>query len=136
MVREFDQEDINIINVLGRYLSPNYLFQINTVRRCLVYDLDGQVVGFITYDLYDDRAEIIDLVVHINYRNQGIGSKLVNKVINNCVNNRCKNITLEVKCNNKSAVNLYKTCSFKIISTRKRYYDNGQVDAYLMLREL
>ena len=53
-----------------------------------------------------------------------------------CKNNKCKSITLEVRQNNQSAISLYKKCGFKIISTRKRYYENGQVDAYLMFREL
>jgi ribosomal-protein-alanine N-acetyltransferase len=86
--------------------------------------------------MYDDRAEILDITVHINHRNNGIGCELINKVLEICKNNGCKSITLEVRHNNESAVALYKKCGFKTISTRKRYYENGTVDAYLMFREL
>ena len=47
----------------------------------------------------------------------------------------CENITLEVRVSNVVAINLYKSCGFNIVATRKRYYENGE-DAYLMLKEL
>ena len=46
----------------------------------------------------------------------------------------CENITLEVRVSNKVAINLYKSCGFNVVATRKRYYENGE-DAYLMLKE-
>lgn len=136
MIREYNEKDFNIINILGRELTPNYIFKLTTVGKCFVYESDGDVLGFIILDTYSDRAEIIDVVVHINHRNKGIGSKLLECGIEKCVDNKCKSITLEVKCNNVCAVNLYKKSGFKVISTRKKYYENGTIDAYLMYREL
>lgn len=136
MIREYSNKDINIINILGRDLKPDYLFKLNNVGKCYIYEVEDESVGFISFDMYDDRAEIIDLVVHINHRKKGIGYELVSNAIDLCKDNGCKSITLEVRCDNKPAIELYKKCGFKIISTRKRYYDNGQVDAHLMFREL
>jgi ribosomal-protein-alanine N-acetyltransferase len=136
MIREYNSNDINLINVLGRDLHDNYLFKLSEVGKCFIYEENGEILGFITFDMYDDRAELIDIIVHINHRHKGIGSKLLSCMIDECTNKGCKNITLEVRCNNECAINFYKKHNFKIISTRKRYYENGKVDAYLMYREL
>ena len=47
----------------------------------------------------------------------------------------CENSTLEVRVSNTVAINLYKSFGYEIVTTRKRYYENGE-DAYLMLKEL
>jgi ribosomal-protein-alanine N-acetyltransferase len=134
LIREYKEDDINLINVLGRDLHDNYLLKLSSVGKCLVYEDNENVLGFITFDLYSDRAEVIDIIVHINHRHKGIGYALVSKMIEECKN--CKNITLEVSCKNKNAIDLYKKSGFNIISTRKRYYENGSIDAYLMYKEI
>ena len=45
-----------------------------------------------------------------------------------------KNITLEVRISNLSAINLYKKYGFVVASLRHNYY--GDEDAYLMVREM
>lgn len=135
MIREYNESDINLINVLGRDLHSDYLFEKKEFRNCYVYE-EGDLLGFITYDLFEDRAEVIDIIVHINHRHRGIGTKLLSKVIEVCSNGTCKSITLEVRDTNDFAVELYKKHGFKIVSKRKRYYDFGNVDAYVMLRDL
>ena len=134
MIREYNESDINSINVLGRDLSSNYLF--NNDNKCIVYEEEENIVGFITYNILVDRAEIIDFLVHINHRNKSIGSKLLEEVLKVCKESGCNSISLEVKSNNVAAVNLYKKYDFKIVSTRKKYYEFNTLDAHLMYREL
>jgi ribosomal-protein-alanine N-acetyltransferase len=134
MIREYNEMDINKINVLGRDLSSNYMFDKRS--RCLVYEDKDMLVGFVSFHLLGDRAEIVDLFVHINYRRKLIGTSLLEEMIKICEENGCKSITLEVKTNNVAGVELYKKHNFKIISTRKNYYENGTLDAHLMYREL
>ena len=47
----------------------------------------------------------------------------------------CESSTLEVRVSNIVAINLYKSCGYKILTTRKQYYENNE-DAYLMYKEL
>jgi ribosomal-protein-alanine N-acetyltransferase len=136
MLKEYEDKYLNNINVLGRYLDMNYLFKLTNERRCFFYEEDEEVLGFITFDILSDRSEIIDMIVHINHRKQGIGLELINKAISISKEQGCKSITLEVKCTNKPAIEFYKKNGFKIVSTRKRYYENGSIDAHLMYREL
>lgn len=136
MIREYSKNDINGINVLGRDLSIDYLFKEQPYRKCIIYEANNNILGFITFDLLQDRAEILDIIVHINYRKQGIGEKLLNKAIELMLEFNIKRVSLEVRTSNKEAVSFYKKNNFKIITTRREYYQTKREDAYLMNREL
>lgn len=136
MLREYEEKDFNSVCILGRDINLNYVLKLSEVGKCYVYVIDDEVVGFATMDLFSDRAELIDICVALLHRNKKIGDVLLKKVVEVSKNNGCDNITLEVRCDNDFAVKLYKTNGFKIVSVRKKYYSNGQVDAYLMSREL
>lgn len=136
MIREYVDSDYNTINILGRELSPNFKFEKTENNNCIVYLEKDDVIGFITYQIISDYSEILDVFVHINHRNKNIGTNLLNSCIENFEKLGVKKVTLEVKTSNTSAINLYKKNSFKIVSIRKKYYENNTVDAYLMIREL
>ena len=42
----------------------------------LVYEENNEIVGFIIADIFEDRAEIIDVAVDVMYRNKKIGDKI------------------------------------------------------------
>lgn len=136
MIREYNEKDFNIVTALGRDIDMDFKLNLSPVSKCFVYEVDENVVGFVVADIFDDRSEIIDIVVDILYRNKKIGDKLLKHVIDLSKSNGCDNITLEVKVNNEPAIKLYKNNEFKIVSIRKKYYANGTIDAYLMQRKL
>ena len=136
MIKEYSDEYYTNVLVLGREISDNYKLSLSSVSKCFVYIENDEVIGFILADIFDDRAEIIDVAVDVMYRNKKIGDKLVKHVIGLAKNNKCENITLEVKVTNKPALKLYKNNNFEIVSIRKKYYANGTIDAYLMSRKL
>ena len=136
MIREYVDNDYNIVNVLGRDIEPTFKLNLSPVSKCFVYEDSNNVIGFIIADIFDDRAEIIDVAVDVMYRNKKIGDKLVKYIIELSKNNGCDNITLEVRVNNDPAIKLYKNNEFKVISIRKKYYSKGTIDAYLMQRKL
>src|SRR5574344_387908 len=128
MIREYIENDYNDINVLGREISIDYKFNLSPVSKCFIYELDNEIVGFIIADIFDDRAEIIDVAVSLLHRNKKIGDTLLKKVLYICKEKGCDNVTLEVKTDNESAIKLYKNNDFKIVSIRKKYYSNGTKD--------
>ncbi len=136
MIKEYTSNDFNEINVLGRDLDINFIYKETKERKCYLYEENNDILGFISIDLLGNRSEIIDFIVHINHRKKGIGSLLLDKAIEISKDNYCKSISLEVKSTNKNAVNFYLKHDFKIVSTRKRYYENNSIDAHLMYREL
>ena len=108
MIKEYSEKYFNYVNVLGREISSNYILNLSPVSKCFVYEEDEEIVGFILIDLFDDRAEVIDIAVSLLYRNKKIGDKLLKHIIEICKNKGCENITLEVKVNNQPAIKLYK----------------------------
>ena len=109
-------------------------FKNNPYTKYLVYLIENKVVGFINYhDIYD-RVEIINFNVLEFFQNKHIGSKLLEKLVSLSLENKMKNITLEVRSDNEKAIYLYKKFGFKSVSIRKKYYND--VDGILMEKEL
>lgn len=102
--------------------------------RCYVYKENSIILGFILYSLIYDRIELNYIYVDISYRKKGVASKLMQKMIEDGINEKVINITLEVNQNNKYAIKLYEKYNFTIGAIREKYYQND--NAYLMIREL
>jgi len=104
---------------------------------CLVAELEGELIGAVWtrilageikgYGNIDDKTPEFAISIHENYRNQGIGTKLMNAMIDHLRNNNYKQTSLSVNKENY-ALKLYKKVGFHIIKERK--------DDYLMLLNL
>ena len=104
----------------------------NPFSKYLVYIENNDVLGFCYYYEIYDKLEIAYIFVKEIYRNNNIGSKLLEYLITN--NQDKENITLEVNQNNASALKLYKKYGFIEVAKRKGYY-NG-IDGILMEKKL
>lgn len=131
MIREASIVDIKNINLLLKQFNYNIDSKSfnNPFLKALVYE-EKSIIGVIIYDKLYDRIEIEYIAVDESHKNQGIGSNLLKKTEEENI----KNITLEVRKSNETAINFYKKNGYKIVSTRKNYYNNE--DGYLMLKEV
>ena len=68
-------------------------------------------------------------------RKSGIGSKLLEKLIQTAKKQNFTSITLEVNENNLPAINLYLKYGFKNVGFRKKYYKNKD-SAIIMTKDL
>lgn len=89
-----------------------------------------KIIGYIYYSDIYERAEINQFEVKPTHRNCGKGNELLKYLIEKLQ----KNITLEVKQTNASAIHLYEKNGFKKVAIRKGYY-NG-IDGILMERTM
>ncbi len=96
---------------------------------------DNTIVGFAGLKTILDEADIMNIVVKKDFRHNGIGSILLENLINYSKNINMKTITLEVNENNLSAIRLYDKFSFDKLGIRKKYY-NGESDAIIMSKKL
>lgn len=99
----------------------------------LVATIETHVIGFISSTV-DEYSEILNFVVDKDFRGQGIGSKLLNMVINEAKEKKSKSIYLEVNEINNNAIALYLKNGFKKDHVRKNYYKDH--DAYVLIKEL
>jgi ribosomal-protein-alanine N-acetyltransferase len=77
-------------------------------------------------------AEIHTLAVDPLYHRRGVGRALLRAVLDRA---RGATVFLEVRTDNESAINLYRSEGFKVIGTRRRYYRPSGADAFTMCRE-
>lgn len=106
----------------------------NPFSRKIEYVVDGNSVGYLEYSLIYDRMEIDNFLVSDNYRNQGIGTKLMAHLVSLAISYHVVNITLEVRMSNAVAINLYKKFGFREVAIRKYYY--GDEDGILMEKQV
>ena len=122
-----------LINSFLKYFNTK-INDISKFSKYLIYSIDDKNIGFVDFFFFYDRIEINYIYVEKSYRNKNIASKLMDKLIEFAIDNKCINITLEVDESNDAAINLYKKYGFTIATIRKKYY--GKNDGYLMIREM
>lgn len=129
LLEEFD--DFWSYNVLKQELENNQ----NLNSQYFVAKLKEEVVGFVGILTIIDEVNIMNIVVRKNSRNLGVGSLLLENVIDFSKQQKASLITLEVNETNLPAINLYKKYNFKQVGLRKKYYNNTD-NAILMSLEL
>lgn len=98
-------------------------------------DEKNNIVGYAGIWQPIDEAHITNIVTKKDKRNNKIGTKMLEKLIDIAKERRLKDITLEVNVNNILAINLYKKYNFKEVGLRKKYYNNTD-DAIIMTCKL
>lgn len=101
-----------------------------------VVRFSGSVVAYIvTWTIYDE-VHILNIAVHPDFRNIGLGEMLLRDCLGYSYDKGLKLAVLEVRISNKSAIRLYEKIGFKTMRVRKKYYTDTGEDAYVMMYEL
>lgn len=103
----------------------------NINSKYIVAKLNNQVVGFAGIWFSVDDAHITNIAVHKDFRHNGIGSILLEELINLAKEHRKSSLTLEVNTKNEYAQKLYNKYGFKNLGIRKKYYQ-GIEDAFIL----
>jgi [ribosomal protein S18]-alanine N-acetyltransferase len=77
------------------------------------------------------EAEILAIEVAQSHRRQGLALSLLKELFDWARQNKRSAVWLEVRASNDAAIKLYLRMGFLQISTRKRYYADGE-DALVM----
>ena len=107
----------------------------NAVARYLVAEEDGRILGYAGAWVILDESHITNIAVREEARGRGIGRKLTEELLQVLSNLGASYATLEVRVSNLRAQNLYKSLGFISVGKRKRYYEDNNEDAYLMVCE-
>lgn len=83
-----------------------------------------------------DEMEILTFGVVPRERKKGLGQKLLNKMFEYARQNQVQKIFLDVAQDNLPAVKLYEKTGFVKIHCRKGYYQNGQKDALIYVKQI
>jgi [ribosomal protein S18]-alanine N-acetyltransferase len=107
----------------------------NVAARYLVAEVDGVVIGYAGAWIILDESHITNIAILEAYRGHGYGRKLTEGLMQYLSNLGAAYATLEVRRSNERAQNLYKSIGYVGVGWRKRYYEDNQEDALLMVCE-
>jgi len=90
--------------------------------------------GYINFRILAGEGEIERVAVHPLLRGRGFGRKLMEAMVEYASGQGVRDITLDVRVNNQTAINLYESCGFVKEAIRKDYYREPTEDAIIMWR--
>lgn len=109
----------------------------NPASRCWVADLDGRIVGMVVAWLIVDEIHIATFATHPDFRNQGVGKKLLLHTLRSAKEDGALTSFLEVREGNDVALEMYRKFGFVESGRREGYYrDNGETAILMTLGEL
>ena len=103
-------------------------------RNCIgmVSEFNDRVVGFMVYELHKNRLHVLNFAVHPDFQRQGVGNRMVEKLISKLSYQRRNRIILEVRETNLTAQLFFRDLGFRAISVLRDFYEDTVEDAYLM----
>lgn len=105
----------------------------NILSNYIVAEADGEIIGFGGFWQVIDEAHITNIAVLKEYRQTGVGQKIINAMLALALAKGCVGMTLEVRGDNQPAINFYLKNKFTRQGRRKDYYGAG-LDAIIMWR--
>ena len=105
----------------------------NVAARYLVAEEDGRVIGYAGAWLILDESHVTNIAVAENARGRGIGRRMTEELLRILSNLGASYATLEVRVSNERAQHLYRSLGFISVGKRKRYYEDNNEDAFLMV---
>jgi ribosomal-protein-alanine N-acetyltransferase len=95
-----------------------------------------RVAGYIVARIGADELHINNVAVRENYRRQGLGRALLERILAEAKRSGVARAFLELRAGNSAALALYESCGFKVTSRRSKYYSEPVEDALVMIIEL
>lgn len=98
----------------------------------VVAEEEGQVAGYCGAYLILDEADVNQVAVASSRRNQGIGRKVMEALLERLKQAGADAVTLEVRKSNRAAIALYESLGFVTEGIRKNFYEKPVEDALIM----
>lgn len=104
--------------------NPDYLF--------LVAEEDGKVAGYAGLLKVLDEGDVTNIAVEPGCRGRGIGTGLLERLMEKGREKGIRSFTLEVRVSNETAIHMYEKLGFVSEGIRKRFYERPVEDARIM----
>ena len=108
------------------------LRQRNCISMVSENKYSDKVEGYMIYELHKQRLHLLKLAVDPEFRNQGLGSQMIEKLKGKLSHKRRTSILLEVSERNLPAQLFFRDQDFRAISVLRDYYEDSNEDSYLM----
>jgi len=144
VVREMAYDDLAMVSDIERR-SYEFPWSHGVFRDCLlagyhniVLVRDRRVVGYAVLSVAAGEAHILNICVDPQFRAYGYGSRLLDEILFRARAAAVREIFLEVRPSNETAIRLYRKKGFHKIADRPSYYQarGGREDAAVYSRKL
>lgn len=96
--------------------------------------VDGEeIIGYVGMKTVLDEADITNVAVSPDHRKKGIAHELLKILLNQAEEMGIVSIFLEVRASNIAAITLYDHAKFTECGRRKKYYQEPEEDALVMV---
>jgi ribosomal-protein-alanine N-acetyltransferase len=145
VLREMRWTDIEELAALERELFPHDAWSEPTWwaelaerprRDYLVEEDTDGIAGYAGLDLGGEVADVMTLAVASRAQGRGLGRQLLEELVERAQRDGAEYLMLEVRDDNAPARALYEGAGFELLTTRRRYYQPGSVDAHILRRTL
>lgn len=143
-IRLMTHEDMGFVSDIERR-SYEYPWSHGVFRdcllagyQCIVLDRDERVAGYGILSIAAGEAHILNLCVDPSYRSHGYGERLLDEILFRARAASVREIFLEVRPSNQTALALYRKKGFHKVSNRPAYYQAqaGREDAAVLVKKL
>lgn len=141
LLKEISQ--LKKIEIMEKENFKNTAFNLKVLEE-LFYDeraiilvgvLNDYISGYIILYNNEDIFDVMKIAVKEEFRRKSIATKLLDYINDNLISDKEVKIVLEVRKTNDKAIKFYEKYGFKKISIRKKYYEDTNEDAIVMLYE-
>lgn len=140
IIREMEESDIPAIMEIehSSFTTPwseisflSEIYKKNGITKVALFE--GKLIGYICVNYVLHESHILNLAVHQDFRERGVGTILMNEILRELKKKGCVFIYLEVRVSNAGAQAFYERFGFTAASTRKKYYAHPDEDALCMM---
>ena len=101
-------------------------------RWYVVAEDDAQALGYAGLLAPGLEADVQTVAVAPSAQGQGVGRMLLDALVDQALEREATSLLLEVRADNQRAIDLYSRRGFERIAIRQRYYQPGDIDAWIM----
>jgi ribosomal-protein-alanine N-acetyltransferase len=144
IVREMSHDDLAMVSDIERR-SYEFPWSHGVFRDCLLAGYqclslirEGRVAGYAILSVAAGEAHILNLCVDPDFRALGYGERLLDDLLYRARSAIVREIFLEVRPTNDTALRLYRKKGFHQIAARPAYYqaNEGREDAAVLVKKL
>jgi len=143
-MREMTHDDLSMVSDIERR-SYEFPWSHGVFRDCLlagyqniVLVRDEQVAGYAVLSVAAGEAHILNICIDPEHRARGYGEKLLDELLFRARALQVRQIFLEVRPSNETALALYRKKGFHQVANRPAYYQAsaGREDAAVLAKKL
>lgn len=108
----------------------------NPIWNFFVAKSGDSVVGYISFTKIIDECQIVNVAVSETARKMGVGTLLIENLLDFCHQNSVNKLFLEVRESNVPAIKLYEKFGFSVVGVSKNHYSMPTENALLMNLEI